>query len=85
MCSPARSTQRENKFYLFRQRCKGARVIYRIVQRHFADDLDVRVVRAGKQQPGAADDGTQLFTALDRELAEVPRQRLAGVVMITDG
>jgi len=48
-------------------------------------DLDVRVVRAGKPQPGAGDDGTRLFTALSRELAEVPRQRLAGVVMITDG
>ena len=28
-------------------------------------DLDVRVVRAGKPQPGAGDDGTRLFTALD--------------------
>ena len=48
-------------------------------------DLDVRVVRAGKPAPGAGDDGTRLFTALNRELADVPRQRLAGVVMITDG
>ena len=48
-------------------------------------DLDVRVVRAAKTQPGAADDGTRLFTALNRELANIPRQRLAGVVMITDG
>ena len=48
-------------------------------------DLDLRVVRAGKPQPGAGDDGTRLFTALDRAMADVPRQRLAGVVMITDG
>ena len=48
-------------------------------------DLDVRVVRAGKPQPGAGDDGTRLFTALNRALSDVPRQRLAGVVMITDG
>ena len=48
-------------------------------------DLDVRVVRAGKPVPGAPDDGTRLFTALNRELADVPRQRLAGVIMITDG
>jgi hypothetical protein len=48
-------------------------------------DLDVRVVRAGKPQPGAGDDGTRLFTALNPELADVPRQRLAGVMMITDG
>jgi hypothetical protein len=48
-------------------------------------DLDVRVVRAGRPQPGAGDDGTRLFAALNRALADVPRQRLAGVVMITDG
>jgi hypothetical protein len=57
------------------------------VQAELAEDhnLDVRVVRAGKPQPGAADDGTRLFDALNRELADIPRQRLAGVVMITDG
>src|SRR5439155_15266953 len=48
-------------------------------------DLDLRVIRAGKPQPGAGDDGTKLFTALDRAMSDVPRQRLAGVVMITDG
>jgi hypothetical protein len=48
-------------------------------------DLDVRVVRAGKPQPGSGDDGTRLFTELNRALGDVPRQRLAGVVMITDG
>jgi hypothetical protein len=48
-------------------------------------DLDVRIVRTGKPEPGAGDDGTRLFTALNRELADIPRQRLAGIVMITDG
>jgi hypothetical protein len=48
-------------------------------------DLDVRVVRAGKPQPGPGDDGTRLFTALNHALGDVPRQRLAGIVMITDG
>ena len=48
-------------------------------------DLDLRVVRAGAAQPGAGDEGTRLFTALDRAMSDVPRQRLAGVVMITDG
>ncbi|HEX3863321.1 MAG TPA: hypothetical protein VHY35_16670 [Stellaceae bacterium] len=48
-------------------------------------DLDVRVVRAGKPQPGSGDDGTKLFTALNRAMSDIPRQRLAGVVMITDG
>jgi hypothetical protein len=47
--------------------------------------LDVRVVGAGKPQPGGGDDGTRLFAALNRAMADVPRQRLAGVVMITDG
>src|SRR5689334_6925070 len=31
-------------------------------------DLDVRIVRAGQNQPGSADDGTRLFTALSRSL-----------------
>ena len=48
-------------------------------------DLDVRVIPAGKPQPGASDDGTRLFTALSRAMSDVPRERLAGVVMITDG
>jgi hypothetical protein len=48
-------------------------------------DLDVRVVHAGKPQPGGGDDGTRLFAALNREMADIPRQRLAGVMMITDG
>jgi hypothetical protein len=48
-------------------------------------DLDVRVIRAGKPQPGAGDDGTRLFTALTRAMSDVPRQRLAAVAMITDG
>ena len=41
-------------------------------------DLDVRVVRAGKPQPGSGDDGTRLFTALTRAMSDMPRQRLAG-------
>ncbi|MBV8736820.1 MAG: hypothetical protein JO007_06110 [Alphaproteobacteria bacterium] len=48
-------------------------------------NLDLRVVHAGAPQPGAGDDGTRLFTALDRAMSDVPRQRLAGIVMITDG
>ncbi|HZS82136.1 MAG TPA: hypothetical protein VFA50_04650 [Stellaceae bacterium] len=50
-------------------------------------DLDLRVVHAGQSEEGTAlsDTGTRLFTALDRALNDVPRQRLAGIVMITDG
>ena len=70
-------------------------------RRHYADealrqvtdrlrqfhDLDLRVVHAGAPDPAAAlaDNGTQLYTALTRALADVPRQRVAGEVMITDG
>ncbi len=35
--------------------------------------------------PEAGHDGTRLFTALDRALADIPRSRLAGVMMLTDG
>jgi hypothetical protein len=48
-------------------------------------DLDVRIIQAGAPQPGAGDEGTRLFEALDRAMSDVPRQRLAGIVMITDG
>jgi hypothetical protein len=48
-------------------------------------DLDLRVIHAGVPQPGSADEGTQLFAALDQAMSDVPRQRLAGIVMITDG
>jgi hypothetical protein len=50
-------------------------------------DLDVRIVHAGAPDANApmADTGTQLYAALSRALADVPRQRLAGAIMITDG
>jgi hypothetical protein len=50
-------------------------------------DLDIRIVHAGAPDPnaGLADNGTQLYTAMTRALADVPRQRIAGAVMITDG
>jgi hypothetical protein len=48
-------------------------------------DLDVQVIRTGKPQPGSGDDGTRLFTALSRTMSNIPRQRLAAIIMITDG
>ncbi|HVA12803.1 MAG TPA: hypothetical protein VNF99_06115 [Stellaceae bacterium] len=70
-------------------------------RRHYADqalqavtqrlaalkDLDVRIVHAGAPDADApmADTGTQLYTALSRALADVPRQRVAGAIVITDG
>ena len=49
-------------------------------------DLDVRIERVGNGADEAGGNGgTRLFAALDHALADVPRRRLAGVVMITDG
>jgi hypothetical protein len=45
--------------------------------------LDVRVVEAG--QSDGETDGTRLFTALGSTLADVPSDRVAGVIMLTDG
>jgi hypothetical protein len=63
-------------------------------------DLELRVVRAGAPAPAAAtgaapgpgaeraaprDRGTRLFEALGRTLGDIPPQRFAGAIMITDG
>jgi len=50
-------------------------------------NLDVRVIRAGRNPllPDARREGTLLFDTLADALADTPRSRLAGVVIITDG
>ncbi len=48
-------------------------------------DLDLRVVRAGRSGGVAQDDGTQLIGALEGALADVPRRRFAGAILVTDG
>jgi hypothetical protein len=70
-----------------RTRYTEAAVAHVVERLQAQKDLDFRVVRTGKPGDGApmADNGTQLFGALNRALADVPRQRLAGVVMVTDG
>ena len=45
------------------------------------DTLELRVVEV----PEGGNQGTRLFTALERALAETPRARLAGVLALTDG
>jgi hypothetical protein len=45
-------------------------------------NVDLRVIDAGDAPDG---EGTRLFAALDNGLADVPAERLAGVVMVTDG
>jgi len=45
--------------------------------------LDVRVAEAGRAD--GENDGTRLFSALSSTLADVPPDRVAGAIMITDG
>ena len=50
-------------------------------------ELDIRIVHAGAPEAGSGltDTGTRLYSALQHALADVPKQRIAGAVMITDG
>ncbi len=54
-----------------------------VEQLHKIPGLETRVIEAG--QADGENDGTRLFTALNSALADVPPDRIAGVVMITDG
>jgi len=47
-------------------------------------NLEYRVVRSGGEEASSGT-GTQLLPALERALADVPRERVAGVVLLTDG
>lgn len=49
--------------------------------------LELRVVTAAKPEAQNAqrDEGTKLFSALNLALADIPRNRLAGVLLLTDG
>ena len=46
-------------------------------------DFELRIVRAGAG--GTGTEGTRLFDALERALSDVPRNRIAGVALLTDG
>ena len=50
-------------------------------------DLEVKVVRTGgaKQADTGLRDGTRLFDAVGRALANVPRKRVAATILVTDG
>jgi hypothetical protein len=48
-------------------------------------NLDVRWVRSASTSADSERDGTMLFTDLGQALADVPPDRLAGVIMITEG
>ncbi len=55
------------------------------LQRRFGSltNIEPRFVDVSDAKDG--DDGTKLFTALSQALADVPPERLAGIVMLTDG
>ncbi|MEM7267876.1 MAG: glutamine amidotransferase [Pseudomonadota bacterium] len=47
--------------------------------------LETRVVRVTNDGGPVSDPGTQLLTALNKAAAEVPAERIAGAILITDG
>ena len=47
-------------------------------------DLEVRVVQVS-QGAGESEDGTYLFRARERALTDVPPERVAATILITDG
>lgn len=50
------------------------------------EGFEVRHVVAGQiDSPGTEGDGTRLFGALSRVISDVPRSRLAGAILVTDG
>ncbi|MFO6464849.1 hypothetical protein ACK8OR_10685 [Jannaschia sp. KMU-145] len=53
-----------------------------LLQEAEADGLDTRVARVGD---GEGDAGTEAMTTLSEMLAEVPRDRVAGAIVISDG
>jgi len=46
---------------------------------------EVRLIRAGDTNGALDVEGTRLFTALRQSLAKVPRQRVAAVILVSDG
>ncbi|WP_409917279.1 hypothetical protein [Hyphomonas sp.] len=66
----------------FGNRAAAAEAAYRAMQARLAEDpsLEVRMLETS---PG--DDGTYLYGALEGLLADVPRDRIAGAILITDG
>jgi hypothetical protein len=71
-----------------RRREIAASALDRVLTRlHKEPDLDVRVIHAGAVNPNdpLTDPGTRLYHALIDALADLPRQRVAGAIMITDG
>jgi len=70
------------------ERAKRAAEAEAVLRRRLGDlpNLEVRVVQAGGiGRADATEDGTRLFGVLDRALGDVPRDRVAGAILVTDG
>jgi hypothetical protein len=48
-------------------------------------NFELREVVTGNERDGVAADGTRLFEALGQALADVPPERVAGAILLTDG
>lgn len=48
-------------------------------------NVNVRLVRVGGEKDGVAADGTRIFGSIDEALSDVPRNRLGGVFILSDG
>jgi len=49
------------------------------------DDTELHVIRAGNGNLDSTASGTRLFADIERSLATLPRERVAGVVLLSDG
>ncbi|QQG36131.1 MAG: hypothetical protein HYS17_11680 [Micavibrio aeruginosavorus] len=47
--------------------------------------VNIRSVRAGGEKDGIAPDGTRILSAIDDHLSDVPRSRVGGVFILSDG
>ena len=68
-------------------RADATRRALETVRARIADlpDMEIREIHVGPAAPGSTADGTRLFEALGRGLADVPPDRVAGAILITDG
>lgn len=66
----------------FRGRTETAQAAYNQLRRAIEEDENLEL-RVAETDPGA--DGTDMYIALQSAMSDAPRDRIAGVVMITDG
>ncbi len=66
----------------FGTRTEAAETAYAALARRLGEDasLEVRTIETSR-----SDDGTYLYSALEGLMADVPRDRIAGAILITDG